>query len=200
MILQYMVELKVNEILARASAERAYIMILQEKDGMRKLPVIMGPFEAQAVALAQRNVHLDRPIIHDLFRNFVADCGYTLDCVTIDKVAEGAFYASLHLSTGEKSVRTDARASDAVAVAMRCGSPIYIEDELLNTLCIKEEWENSFSIPLTLAATDTLREVMEKAIKEENYELAQKLKEEIDARMERKASGSSEETDECIDE
>lgn len=180
-----MVELTVKEILARASVERAYIMILQERDGMRKLPVIVGPFEAQALALAKKNVHPSRPITHDLFKNFAEACGYRLDYATIDKVAEGAFYSTLHFKEGEKMVKIDSRTSDAVAVAMRCGAPIYIEDELLNTLCIKEEWENAFSIPITLAGTETLREVLERAIKDENYELAQKLKQEIDSRMER---------------
>jgi bifunctional DNase/RNase len=69
-----------------------------------------------------------------------------------------------------------------VAVAMRSGAPIFIEDELLNVLCVKEEWENAISIPITLAGTDTLREAMQRAIKDENYELAMKLKEELDAR------------------
>ena len=193
-----MVELTVNEILTRASGDRAYIMILQEKDGARKLPVIIGPFEAQAVALAKKNISIGRPITHDLFKNFAEACGYTLSCATIDKVAEGAFYSTLHFTNGEKEVKADSRTSDAVAVALRCGAPIYIEDELLNTLCIKEEWDNAFSIPITLAGTETLREVLEKAIKEENYELAQKLKEEIDSRMERHSNGG-EHADDNID-
>ena len=83
-----------------------------------------------------------------------------------------------------------------MAVAMRCDAPIYIEDELLNMLCIKEEWENAFSIPITLAGTDTLREVMERAVKDENYELAMKLKKEIDARMERRSASTEKGTPE----
>ena len=69
---------------------------------------------------------------------------------------------------------------------MRFGAPIYIDDELLNTLCVKEEWENAISIPISLAATETLREVMQRAIKDENYELAMKLKQEIDTRTAKK--------------
>ena len=177
-----MVELCVSEILSRASGERAFIMLLQEKDGTRKLPVLIGPSEAQAVAFAKRNVHFSRPVTHDLFKNFAEACGATLLNATIYKMAEGTFYSHLVFEEGEREFKLDARTSDAVAVAMRCGAPIYIADELLNMLCVKEEWENAISIPITLAGTDTLREVMQRAIKDENYELAMKVKEELDAR------------------
>ena len=177
-----MVELYVSEILSRASGERAFIMLLQEKDGVRKLPVLIGPSEAQAVAFAKRNVHFSRPVTHDLFKSFADVCGATLLNATIYKMAEGTFYSHLVFKNGEHEFKLDARTSDAVAVAMRCGAPIYIEDELLNMLCVKEEWENAISIPITLAGTDTLREVMQRAIKDENYELAMKVKEELDAR------------------
>ena len=177
-----MVELYVSEILSRASGERAFIMLLQEKEGLRKLPVLIGPSEAQAVAFAKRNVHFSRPVTHDLFKSFAEAAGATLLNATIYKMAEGTFYSHLVFQVGEREFKLDARTSDAVAVAMRCGAPIYIDDGLLNMLCVKEEWENAISIPITLAGTDTLREVMQRAIKDENYELAMKVKEELDAR------------------
>ena len=177
-----MVELYVSEILSRASGERAFIMLLQEKEGLRKLPVLIGPSEAQAVAFAKRNVHFSRPVTHDLFKSFAETAGATLLNATIYKMAEGTFYSHLVFQVGEREFKLDARTSDAVAVAMRCGAPIYIDDGLLNMLCVKEEWENAISIPITLAGTDTLREVMQRAIKDENYELAMKVKEELDAR------------------
>lgn len=177
-----MVELYVSEILSRASGERAFIMLLQEKEGLRKLPVLIGPSEAQAVAFAKRNVHFSRPVTHDLFKSFAEAAGVTLLNATIYKMAEGTFYSHLVFQAGEREFKLDARTSDAVAVAMRCGAPIYIDDGLLNMLCVKEEWENAISIPITLAGTDTLREVMQRAIKDENYELAMKVKEELDAR------------------
>ena len=177
-----MVELYVSEILSRASGERAFIMLLQEKEGLRKLPVLIGPSEAQAVAFAKRNVHFSRPVTHDLFKSFAEAAGATLLNAAIYKMAEGTFYSHLVFQAGEREFKLDARTSDAVAVAMRCGAPIYIDDGLLNMLCVKEEWENAISIPITLAGTDTLREVMQRAIKDENYELAMKVKEELDAR------------------
>lgn len=184
-----MVELFVSEILSRASGERAFIMVLQEKDGARKLPVMIGPFEAQAISLAKRNIQFERPVTHDLFKNFAKAYGTTLKYAKIENIFEGTFYSRLVFTDGEHEKEIDARTSDAVAIAMRCDAPIYIEDELLNTLCIKEEWENAFSIPITLAGTDTLREVMQRAIEEENYELAMKLKQELDSRTRNNDTG-----------
>ncbi len=181
-----MVELYVSEILSRTSEEKAFIMLLQEKDGMRKLPVMIGPFEAQSIVFAKRNIQFERPTTHDLFKLFAEACDTKLLHAKIDRIVEGTFFSYLLFTNGEKEIKLDARTSDAVAIAMRYGAPVYIEDELLNTLCVKEEWDNAISIPITLAATEMLREVMQRAIKDENYELAMKLKKEIDARTAKK--------------
>jgi bifunctional DNase/RNase len=181
-----MVELYVSEILSRTNEEKAFIMLLQEKDGMRKLPVMIGPFEAQSIVFAKRNIQFERPTTHDLFKLFAEACDTKLLHAKISKIVEGTFYSYLLFNKGESEIKLDARTSDAVAIAMRFGVPLYIDDELLNTLCVKEEWDNAISIPITLAGTDMLREVMQRAIKDENYELAMKLKQEIDARTARK--------------
>ena len=181
-----MVELYVSEILSRTNEEKAFIMLLQEKDGMRKLPVMIGPFEAQSIVFAKRNIQFERPTTHDLFKLFAEACDTKLLHAKISKIVEGTFYSYLLFKKGENEIKLDARTSDAVAIAMRFGVPLYIDDELLNTLCVKEEWDNAISIPITLAGTDMLREVMQRAIKDENYELAMKLKQEIDARTARK--------------
>ena len=76
----------------------------------------------------------------------------------------------------------DSRTSDAIAIALRAGVPVYIEDELLNRMCIRDEMNGAISIPITAADEDTLRTAMDNAVKAENYELAMKLKEEIDSR------------------
>ena len=188
-----MVELYVSEILSRTADEKALIMLLQEKDGARKLPVMIGPFEAQAIVVAKQNIHFDRPATHDIFKLFAEACDTPLLHAKIYKIKEGTFYSYLLFAKGDGEFKLEVRTSDAVAIAMRFGAPIYIDDELLNTLCVKEEWKNAISIPITLAATETLREAMQQAIKDENYELAMKLKQEIDNRTEKKAA--TEETD-----
>lgn len=188
-----MVELYVSEILSRTADEKALIMLLQERDGARKLPVMIGPFEAQAIVVAKQNIHFDRPATHDIFKLFAEACDTPLLHAKIYKIKEGTFYSYLLFAKEDGEFKLDVRTSDAVAIAMRFGAPIYIDDELLNTLCVKEEWKNAISIPITLAATETLREAMQQAIKDENYELAMKLKQEIDNRTEKKAA--TEETD-----
>ena len=85
----------------------------------------------------------------------------------------------------------DSRTSDAIAIALRAGAPIYIEEELLNRMCIHDERNGAISIPISAADVKTLRTAMENAVKEENYELAMKLKEEIDSR----SSAADEEND-----
>lgn len=181
-----MVELYVSEILSRTADEKAFIMMLQEKDGMRKLPVMIGPFEAQSIVFAKQKIQFERPTTHDLFKLFAEACDTKLTHAKIYKIAEGTFFSYLLFAKKECEIKLDVRTSDAVAIAMRFGAPIYIDDELLNTLCVKEEWENAISIPISLAATETLREVMQRAIKDENYELAMKLKQEIDTRTAKK--------------
>lgn len=179
--------------MSRTADEKALIMLLQEKDGARKLPVMIGPFEAQAIVVAKQNIHFDRPATHDIFKLFAEACNTPLLHAKIYKIKEGTFYSYLLFAKEDGEFKLDVRTSDAVAIAMRFGAPIYIDDELLNTLCVKEEWKNAISIPITLAATETLREAMQQAIKDENYELAMKLKQEIDNRTEKKAA--TEETD-----
>lgn len=181
-----MVELYVSEILSRTSEEKAFIMMLQEKDGMRKLPVMIGPYEAQSIVFAKRNIQFERPTTHDLFKQFAEACDVKFLHAKIDKIVEGTFYSYLLFANSNSEIKLDARTSDAVAIALRSGAPIYIDDELLNTLCVKEEWNNAISIPITLAATEILREAMQRAVKDENYELAMKLKQEIDARTTKK--------------
>ncbi len=177
-----MVELVVSDILCKASDERAYVMILKEKEGNRKILVAIGHAEAQAVALALKGVNTKRPLTHDLFKSMADALGATLQCVVINKVDDGTFYSNMLFRRGEELCEVDARTSDAVAVAQRMGAPIYIDGELLERVSIHDVRGGAISIPIMIADIGTLRSVLEKAIKEENYELAMKIKEEIDSR------------------
>ena len=109
-----------------------------------------------------------------------------MQCVTINRISDGTFCSNMLFRQGETLREVDARTSDAVAVALRFGAPIYIEEELLNRVSIRDEWGGAISIPITVADTDTLQKVLDKAVKDENYELAMKIKEEIDSRNVRK--------------
>lgn len=177
-----MVELIVSDIMSKVADRRAHVLMLQEKDGLRKIIVALGFLEAQAIAFALRKIATDRPLTHDLFGNITSEFGIYLQHVLINRIEDGTFHSQLCYRQ-ENTVRVvDSRTSDAIAIALRAGAPIYIEDGLLNRMCIHDERNGAISIPITAADEETLKTAMENAVKTENYELAMKLKEEIDSR------------------
>lgn len=188
-----MVELVVADILSKVSNNRAYVLVLQEKEGLRRIIVALGAYEAQAIAFAMRRDSVPRPMTHDLFGEFASAFGIELAYVHINKINDGTFHSLLCYRQGGEERLIDSRTSDAVAIALRAGVPVYIDDELLNRMCIHDERNGSISIPITAADEETLRVAMEAAVKRENYELAMKLKEEIDSRHPRQAD--NDETD-----
>lgn len=177
-----MVELVVSDIMSKVSDQRAHVLLLREKEGLRKIIVALGLLEAQAIAFAMRGIPTSRPLTHDLFGSITAEFGIELQHVLIDNISDGTFHAKLCYRQGADIRVVDARTSDAIAIALRAESPIYIEEELLNRMCVQDERNGAISIPITAADENTLRMAMDNAVKEENYELAMKLKEEIDSR------------------
>lgn len=177
-----MVELVVADIMSKVSDNRAYILIMQEKEGLRKILVALGFLEAQAIAFVKRGVKTDRPLTHDLFGLLASSFDIELQHVFINKIDDGTFCSQLCYRHGDEVRIVDSRTSDAIAIALRANAPIYIDDGLLNRMCIKDEQNGAISIPITVADEKTLRVAMENAVKEENYELAQALKNELDSR------------------
>lgn len=177
-----MVELVVSDMMSKVSDHRAHVLVLQEKEGLRKIIVALGLLEAQAIAFALRGVDVGRPLTHDLFGSLTNAFGIQMQYVLIERIDDGTFYSSLYYSQNEESVCIDSRTSDAIAIALRAKAPIYIREDLLNRMCIRDERNGAISIPITAADEGTLRAAMENAVKDENYELAMKLKEEIDSR------------------
>lgn len=178
-----MVELVVADIMSKVADNRAYILILQEKHGLRKILVALGFLEAQAIAFEKRGVRTDRPLTHDLFGSLTSAFNIELQHVFINKIDDGTFCSQLRYKQGDEVRIVDSRTSDAIAIALRANAPVYIDEELLNRMCVHDEHNGAMSIPITAADEKTLRSVMENAIKEENYELAQALKNELDARQ-----------------
>ena len=148
-----MVELVVSDILSKTSDERASVMILREREGSRKILIAVGYGEAQAIAFALKGIDTKRPITHDLFRNFAEAFGATMQCITINKISDGTFYSNMLFRQGDELREGDARTSDAVAVALRFGAPIYIDEQLLNKVSIRDEWGGAISIPITVLIT-----------------------------------------------
>lgn len=177
-----MVELVVGDIMSKVSDHRAHVLLLREKDGLRKIIVALGFLEAQAIAFVLRGIKTDRPLTHDLFGDVASAFGIELQHILINDIVDGTFHSQLFYRQGDAARVVDSRTSDAIAIALRAGAPIYIKDSLLSHMCVRDEQNGAISIPITAADEATLRVAMENAVKVENYELAMKLKEEIDSR------------------
>ena len=177
-----MVELVVDDLMAKVVNNRAYVLVLREKDGLRRIVIALGMLEAQSIAFVLRKVDAGRPVTHDLFLPIAKAFGIQLENVLIDRVVNGTFYSVLHYVKDSEEAYIDSRTSDAIAIALMERAPIYIHENLLNRMCIRDEKNGAISLPITAADEETLRAAMDNAVKEENYELAMKLKEEIDSR------------------
>lgn len=108
------------------------ILILRDKDGERVLPIWVGVFEANAIALQIENVETPRPMTHDLLRNVITDLRGQVSKIVVCDLKENTFYALIYLEVGDEEVAVDARPSDAIALALRVGVPILVEDSVID--------------------------------------------------------------------
>jgi len=125
-----MVEVVVSR-LGLDSSTNTYVVILQERDGARLLPIWIGQPEAEAIVMQMNNVKRERPLTHDLCKSLILGLGGALRRVQITKVQQRTYYAELHLSTRNGEVQIDARPSDSIAVALRLQAPIFVQESLL---------------------------------------------------------------------
>ena len=108
------------------------IVILRDKDGQRVLPIWVGAFEANAIALQIENIATPRPMTHDLLRNVIHDLKASVQKIVVSDLKENTFYALIHLIVNGEAVAVDARPSDAIALALRTSAPIYVEDAVID--------------------------------------------------------------------
>ncbi len=162
----------------------AYALILKEVNGNRRLPIIIGAFEAQSIALEMEGIKPPRPLTHDLMKNLLESLGADLEEIVISELKDGTFYARLNFDSQE----IDARPSDAIALAVRFGAPIYVSDAVMKEAAFvpDEEQENSGegapppkSKENRLTKLEALRSQLKEAIEREDYESAAKLRDEI---------------------
>jgi len=113
------------------SSPGAYALILKETEGDRRLPIIIGQFEAQAIALELEGIKPPRPLTHDLVKNVLDSLGNTLADVIISELREGTFYARLNVEGNSTAHEIDARPSDAIAIAIRFGVPIFVAETVM---------------------------------------------------------------------
>jgi len=191
------IELFIAGLSFSQSQTTAYALILGEKNGKRRLPIIIGGFEAQAIAIEMEKITPTRPLTHDLFKSFAEHFNIKIQEVIIYNLSEGVFYAQLVCNDGKKELKIDARTSDAIALATRFNCPIYTYESILSSAGVvldnnenEESQEEDFDLPSDLIPSnqfsnmtdDELEELMQKAIEEEDYEKASKIRDELNNR------------------
>lgn len=175
----------------------AYALVLAEENGDRRIPIIIGPVEAQAIAIQLEGLKPPRPLTHDLFRNLSLAFDINISEVIIYKLEEGIFYSKLVCEMNGQETRIDSRTSDAVALAIRFKCPIYTSGDILEKAGIvmdSEEDENlesaeTISEPGGKADTEfdkytekELMDMLNDAVTNENYERASKIRDELNRR------------------
>jgi len=171
------------------SSAGAYALILKETNGKRKLPIIIGAFEAQSIALELEGMKPPRPLTHDLMKNIIDTFAVSLNEVYINELRDGTFYAKLSVEGVSETQEIDSRPSDAIALAVRYGAPIYVDEEVLQEAgIISEDEEEEEDItkkeeqpPVKKFATklEQLQSSLKEAIEKEDYEKAAKIRDEI---------------------
>ena len=121
--------------------DQQQIVILKTEDSERFLPIWIGPFEAQAIAVKLHDLWLPRPMTHDLMSSMIADLGARVERIVVTDIADGTFYARVLLIADGKSLEVDSRPSDAIALALRVDAPIYVEDSVLDEASIDSRVE-----------------------------------------------------------
>jgi uncharacterized protein len=170
----------------------AYALILYELEGKRKLPIIIGGFEAQAIALKLENIKPPRPFTHDLFKNIADVFHLHVNEIIIDELHNETFYAKVVCEVNGEVHEIDARPSDAIAIAVRFNAPLFVTEEIMNEAGIKEEQKEEGEEEALIQAEEVppgtlspevrleeLQSALSDAISNENYEEAARLRDEI---------------------
>jgi bifunctional DNase/RNase len=181
----------------------AYALVLGEKNGRRRLPIIIGSFEAQAIAIEIEKMTPSRPLTHDLFKSFADAYNINIQEIIIYNLVDGIFYSKLVCNDGKKQIEIDARTSDAIAVAVRFDCPIYTYEFILSTAGIVIEGndfvylENINETPeektvstssaaastgFTALSIEELKTRLQEALHDEAYEKAAKIRDELNKR------------------
>jgi bifunctional DNase/RNase len=186
----------------------AYALVLSEEEGSRRIPIIVGGFEAQAIAIELEGLTPPRPLTHDLFKNFSTSYGIRILEVNIHKLEEGVFFASILCDNGDQQITLDARTSDAIALALRFQCPIYTTEEIVEKAGIvldfekgsgleqpEDEEPHEETVPdpekpfkrtihpdLSDSSMEELKALLADAVAKEDYERASLIRDEINRR------------------
>jgi uncharacterized protein len=177
----------------RGMSQGAFALILKESEGSRRMPIIIGVPEAQAIANELEGVHPQRPMTHDLLKNVMDALGAQLKELIIHSLKDGTFYASMVFEYSDLEI--DARPSDAIAIAVRCSVPIFVSEEILEEAAIDQGDEDGEGLeddeasdlpetetpsePAPLTYRERLESELNDAIRAEDYEKAARLRDEL---------------------
>nr|WP_219921490.1 bifunctional nuclease family protein [Rufibacter sp. XAAS-G3-1] len=187
------------------SQSGSFALVLGEKEGSRRLPIIIGMFEAQSIAIQIEKINPTRPLTHDLFKSFAQQMEVSVQEIMISDLKEGVFFSKIVCTDGEKEFELDARPSDAIAIGLRFGVPIYTVESVLSEAGIilsdmeeDEDEEETDEIPtssstsvstsgsgksnLKEVSVEELNTMLNEALEKEDYERAAKIRDELNKR------------------
>lgn len=186
------VQVEILGLSASPSAGGAYALLLKEIYGVRRLPIIIGQFEAQSIALEMEGIKPPRPLTHDLLKNIIDNLGGTIAEIIISELRENTFYAKIKLEISSMTNEIDSRPSDAIALAVRTGSPLFVAEEVMKIAAFIPSSEDTDeeldqkdvdSNPANKNIVETklaqLQNQLRESIEKEDYERAAKLRDEI---------------------
>ena len=207
-----LIKLEIHGISYSENLSGAFALVLNESKGLRKLPVVIGGFEAQAIALAlQKNIKTSRPLTHELFKGFADKFEIKLNKVIIHKLVDGVFFSNMVCEKDGDTVTIDSRTSDAIAMALRFNAPIFTYESILNEVGFESDFkyekkidfseEDAFlnleknddeslkeinlkseNIKLENLSLKKLNEMLDKSLAKEDYEFSAKIRDEIKSR------------------
>ena len=191
------IELEIVALSHSITQSNSYAVILGEVNGLRRLPIVIGGFEAQAIAVALENMHPSRPLTHDLMKNFMTAFNLQLQEVYICDLQEGIFYSKLVCFNANDTIEIDSRTSDALALAVRFGCPVYVYEHILDQAGLTNEKSDKVDMPATITKTNDrsdlaklslaeLNQLLSEVLEQEDYIRAIDIRDEINKRSEPK--------------
>ena len=202
-----LIELKIQGISYNDNTSGAFALILDELNGNRKLPIVIGGFEAQAIAIAlEKKIKTSRPLTHELFKSFADKFEIKLNHVIIHKLIDGVFFSNIVCEKKNKIIKIDSRTSDAIALSLRFSAPIFVNKKVLDEAGFEDYDRYSEEIKLTddsffetyktdsaddniskskdlkKISTNKIKKMLEKSIQNEDYIMAAKLRDELNIR------------------
>ncbi len=199
-----LVELKIQGISYSDNTSGAFALILQETNGSRKLPIVIGGFEAQAIAIGlEKKIKTSRPLTHELFKSFADKFGIKLNHIIISKLKDGVFFSNIVCENNDDIIKIDSRTSDAIALSIRFNIPIFVKKDILDEAGFDDDEKYSEEINFTdnnffkdenpdksykkfkdikKISTNNIKKMLENSLQNEDYEMAAKLRDELNSR------------------